>query len=315
MNETNTAIKIRSLSKTFKTGLRRKHSVALRGLDLDVAPGEVFGFLGPNGAGKTTTIKILVGLLKPDAGQASLFGRQISDVRARKRIAYLPEMPDFYDYLRPDEFLKHCGHLSGIADSKLDSLVGHLLAKVDLDPEEKRPMRKFSKGMLQRVGIAQTMLADPDLYILDEPMTGLDPIGRRWVKDWILDLKKQGKTVFFSSHILSEAEMVCNRVAFLQKGQLLVQGALDEVLKAQAGNWEILVQGSEIQNDQEITQAADNVLAVGRDTMISFSADPKQLGSQELLQKILNKNHRIYSVNQKQSSLEDVFLKILDTNR
>jgi ABC-2 type transport system ATP-binding protein len=306
------AIKIESLVKTFRTGLRRKRTEALRGLNLEVARGEVFGFLGPNGAGKTTAIKILVGLLKQNSGQAYLFGRSIRDPQARRKVAYLPEMPDFYDYLNPVEFLKHCGQLSGLSNQQLAKKTPELLEKVGLNQGEKRPLRKFSKGMLQRVGIAQAMLTDPDLYILDEPMGGLDPLGRRWVKELILELGRAGKTIFFSSHILAEAEAVCDRVAFLQNGSLIAQGSLREVLQAYGGSWEILIAGQNVNKDEKIMAMTSSARQVGEDILLSPAAE---IEMKQLLEALLAKNYQVQSVNRHHVSLEEVFIRKLDSKQ
>ncbi|MBW1871669.1 MAG: ABC transporter ATP-binding protein [Deltaproteobacteria bacterium] len=306
------AIKIESLTKTFRTGLRRKLTRALCGLDLEVARGEVFGFLGPNGAGKTTAIKILVGLLKQNSGQAYLLGRSIHDPQARQKVAYLPEMPDFYDYLNPIEFLKHCGRLSGLSNQQLIKKTPELLEKVGLNPAEKRPLRKFSKGMLQRVGIAQTMLADPELYILDEPMGGLDPLGRRWVKKLILDLGQAGKTIFFSSHILAEAEAVCDRVAFLQHGRLIAQGSLSEILQTHTGNWEILVAGQQVKKDEKIMAFTSSFRHAAQDTILIPAAE---IEMKQLLEALLAKDYQVQSVNQHHASLEEVFIQTIDSKQ
>lgn len=308
MNNTS-AIEIRALCKTFRVGLRRRRAVALRGLDLDVKAGEIFGFLGPNGAGKTTTIKTLVGLLKPDSGHVKLFGLPPRDTNIRRRIAYLPEQTYFYDYLRPGEFLFYCGRLSGMSSAVLRRRVPELLERVGLDPGERRQLRKFSKGMLQRVGIAQAMIADPDLFILDEPMGGLDPLGRRWIKDLILDLGRAGKTVFFSSHILSEAETVCDRVAFLQRGRRIAQGQLDELLTAPAGAFEIIVAGQDCGRDEQITGYAVSVEIAGSDTKLIVEG---QNQPERALQWLLSRGFRIVSVNRQHSSLEDVFVRTLN---
>jgi ABC-2 type transport system ATP-binding protein len=312
------AIEIRSLHKTFRTGLRRKRIEALRGLDLDVIPGQIFGFLGPNGAGKTTTIKILVGLLRPDSGKAYIFGKQVGEAGSRRRIAFVPELPDFYDYLRPGEFLNHCGRLSGLEAGMLKKKIPELLQRVGLDPEEKRQMRKFSKGMLQRVGIAQALLADPDLYILDEPMGGLDPLGRRWVKDLILELAQAGKTVFFSSHVLGEAEAVCDRVAFLHHGRMVAQGPLREVLAKgvpgahTAGSWEILVEGGAADNDREVVEHTARVERSGPDTLLVPKGTDKP---DAFLLLLLKRGHSIRSVNQQRVSLEDAFIRTVDDEK
>jgi ABC-2 type transport system ATP-binding protein len=309
MNEATPAIRVRSLRKIFKTGLRRRRAEALRGLDLEVHPGEVFGFLGPNGAGKTTTIKILVGLLRPDGGEAFLFDRPVSDIRSKARMAYLPELPDFYDYLTPGEFLRHCGRLSGLEKQQLERQIPDSLGQAGLDPDEKRQLRKFSKGMLQRLGLAQTMLGEPDLYILDEPMGGLDPLGRRWVKEMIAELGRRKKTVFFSSHVLAEAEAVCDRVAFLHRGRLLAQGPLREVLEAHTDNWEILVEGAAVREDEAIKPQAKRIEAAGPDTLLIPAQDRPDV----LLGSLLARAHRIRSVQQRHASLEEVFIRTLPT--
>ncbi len=309
MNANAKAIEIRSLSKTFYVGLRRKKTVALKSLDLEVERGEIFGFLGPNGAGKTTTIKILVGLLRPDSGTAHLFGNSVRGNRARQQIAYLPELPDFYDYLTPGEFLKHCGRLSGLDYKDLRQRIPEILDRVGLNPIEKRAMRKFSKGMLQRVGIAQTLLADPDLYIMDEPQGGLDPLGRRWVKDLILELAQAGKTVFFSSHVLADAEAVCDRVAFLQNGQLIAQGTLRDLIRAQPGQWEVMVEGSAVLADEELKALTQSGQIHGENACLVPAGDA---GPDALLPALLAKGYRIRSVKEHFSSLEEIFIDAMD---
>ncbi len=308
MNQQDLAIQARGLSKKFRVGVRLKVSEALMGLDLDVPRGEVFGFLGPNGAGKTTTIKILVGLLKPDSGHAKIFGQTLPHVHIRKKIAYLPELPDFYDYLRPSEFLFHCGRLFGMDTPTLKRRVPELLERVGLDPSEKRPMRKFSKGMLQRCGIAQAMLPDPDLYILDEPMGGLDPLGRRWVKDLIGELSEAGKTVFFSSHVLAEAQAVCHRVAFLNKGKLIAQGTTREFLAADAGTWEILVLGDEALKDKEIKAAVSSTRPAGPDSLLALAHDQ---APEQVLPLLAQKGYKLMGVERRHASLEDVFIRLI----
>ncbi len=302
------AVSIRGLKKTFKTDLGKKPTQALRGLSLDVPPGEILGFLGPNGAGKTTTIKILVGLLKPDEGQAGIFGFPVDHIGARTRLGYLPELPDFYDYLRPYEFLTHCAQVSGLNPTAIRKKVPELLERVGLDPNDRRQLRKYSKGMLQRVGICQTMLADPDLYILDEPMGGLDPLGRRWVKDWIQELGKTGKTVFFSSHVLAEAEAVCHRVALIHKGRLLTQGSMQEIRKIHAGGWEIVVEGNAILADTSIAAQSEKIEPAGTESLLSPKADT---GPEGLLKLLLERGYIIRSVSQRQASLEEVFVRTL----
>jgi len=213
------AIAIENLVKTY-TGKKRARVEALKGISLSVGAGEVFGFLGPNGAGKSTTIKCLVGLIEPSSGSARIKGVSIGSVESRRAIGYLPENPAFYDYLSALEYLKFVGSSFGMPAGLLSSRCDEVLHQLDLWESRKRSIRGYSKGMVQRLGIAQTLLHDPDLYILDEPMSGLDPIGRALVKDIILELKRRGKSVFFSTHITADVESVCDRVGIILDGEL-----------------------------------------------------------------------------------------------
>jgi ABC-2 type transport system ATP-binding protein len=222
-------IETRGLTKSYLLGLGQKPVEAIKGLDLTVKEGEVFGFLGPNGAGKTTTIKILVGLMRPTFGTARLFGEEINNSDIRSRIGFLPETPSFYEYLTGFEILSFYGKLFGLQNNEIKERVHALLNQVGLLSSAHLQLRKFSKGMLQRIGIAQALINNPELIILDEPMSGLDPIGRKEMRELILTLKAQGKTLFFSSHIIHDVEMICDRVGILAKGKLLQIGRLDEV--------------------------------------------------------------------------------------
>lgn len=213
------AIETAELSKTFR-GKRGTRVEALKGLSLVLEQGEVFGFLGPNGAGKSTTIKLLMGLIFPSQGTASIFGQNVSAPEARRRVGYLPENPAFYDYLTAEEYLAFVGNQFGMPRDLLESRTEETLKLFELWDARKRTIRGYSKGMVQRLGLAQVMVHDPDLYILDEPMSGLDPLGRALVKDVILDLRRRGKTVFFSTHITSDVETVCDRVGIILKGDL-----------------------------------------------------------------------------------------------
>src|SRR6202166_4466967 len=215
------AIEILGLEKIYNAGFWRKRSKrALRPLNLAVEEGEIFGFLGPNGAGKTTTLKLLMGLIFPTAGSARILGMELDDPRMKAQIGFLPEQPYFYDYLTARELLEYFGHLSGVDSKLLSRKVSEVLQRVGLPDAAGVQLRKFSKGMLQRVGIAQAILHDPKVVFLDEPMSGLDPVGRREVRNIILDLKRQGRTVFFSTHILSDAEMLCDRVGVIVECKL-----------------------------------------------------------------------------------------------
>ncbi|OGU15517.1 MAG: ABC transporter ATP-binding protein [Geobacteraceae bacterium GWC2_53_11] len=224
------AIEITELSKTFK-GKRGAVVEALNGVSLTVGQGEVFGFLGPNGAGKSTTIKCLVGLIQPSSGNATIMGKAISAADARKTVGYLPENPAYYDYLSAEEYLHFVGRVFQMPEALIAQRTEEMLKLLELWDARKRQIRGFSKGMVQRVGVAQTLIHDPDVYILDEPMSGLDPIGRALVKDIILDLKKRGKCVFFSTHITDDVEKVCDRVGVINKGRLLVVESVENILQ------------------------------------------------------------------------------------
>jgi ABC-2 type transport system ATP-binding protein len=240
-------VEINNLTKDYEIGFLRKRKVrALDGLTLSVEGGQIFGFLGANGAGKTTTLKLLMRLIFPTAGSASILGQDFQNVSVHQRIGYLPENPYFYDYLTAREFLDYCAQLFGLDAALRRKRAADLLARVRLD--EKRwdtQLRKFSKGMLQRVGLAQSIINDPEIVFLDEPMSGLDPIGRREVRDLIASLRQEGKTVFMCSHILSDIEVLCDRVAILRGGKLAQQGRLDDLRQQSSGDHqvEIVVSG------------------------------------------------------------------------
>jgi ABC-2 type transport system ATP-binding protein len=230
-------IEIANLTKDYEVGFVRKRKVrALDALSLTVNQGEIFGFLGANGAGKTTTLKLLMRLIFPTAGSAQILGHDIADVSMHGRIGYLPENPYFYDYLTALEFLNFCGKIFGLEKTARNSRSQELLRSVRLDEKKwNTQLRKFSKGMLQRVGLAQALVNDPEVVFLDEPMSGLDPIGRREVRDLIAALRQNGKTVFMCSHILSDIEVLCDRVAILRGGRLAQVGYLDDLRQQVAG--------------------------------------------------------------------------------
>jgi len=241
------AIEILGLEKIYSVGFwRKKPKCALRPLHLNVEEGEIFGFLGPNGAGKTTTLKLLMGLVFPTSGTARILGMEIGDPRMKAQIGFLPEQPYFYDYLTARELLEYYGQLSGIPGKEIPHKVQEVLARVGLPNVSGLQLRKFSKGMLQRVGIAQAILHDPKLLFFDEPMSGLDPFGRREVRDLMEQLKHEGKTVFFSTHILSDAEALCDRVAVIHNGELRGVGAVADLTSSVRGKLEIIWQGNTI---------------------------------------------------------------------
>src|SRR5215510_4097283 len=235
-------IEINNLTKDYEVGFWRKRKVrAFDGLSLNVEAGQIFGFLGANGASKTTTLKLLMRLMFPTAGSARILGQDISDVAMHARLGYLPENPYFYDYLSPREFLDYCGQLFGLAKSERANRAEALLTRVNLDPKSwDRQLRKLSKGMLQRVGLAQALVNDPEIVFPDEPMSGLDPVGRREVRDLIASLRAEGKTVFMCSHILSDIEVLCDSVAILKGGKAARSGSLDELRAQETSVIEIL---------------------------------------------------------------------------
>jgi ABC-2 type transport system ATP-binding protein len=236
------AINIEDLTKDYAVGFWRKRPYrALDRLSLTIEPGEVFGFLGPNGAGKTTTLKLLMQLIFPTSGRAEILGRPVGDVSTRRRIGYLPENPSFYDYLTAEELLDYFAQLFGYGAADRKKRVAALLDQVGLGAERRLQLRKFSKGMVQRVGIAQALINDPEVIFLDEPMSGLDPLGRREVRTLILQLRDQGRTVFFSSHILADAEALCSRVAVVAGGRLAAAGRLSDILAFEVRGWELVI--------------------------------------------------------------------------
>ncbi len=241
------AIEISGLEKTYSVGFWRKYPKrALQPLHLTVEDGEIFGFLGPNGAGKTTTLKLLMGLVYPTAGSARILGREWTDPSVKAQIGFLPEQPYFYDYLTAHELLEYYGQLSGVPAKQRKQRVDQVLHQVGLRDVRGVQLRKFSKGMLQRVGIGQAILHDPKLVFFDEPMSGLDPMGRREVRDLMEELKHQGKTVFFSTHILSDAETLCDRVAIIHHGELRGVGAVEDLTSSVQGKVEVIWQGTQV---------------------------------------------------------------------
>jgi len=241
------AIEILGLEKTYSVGFWRKRPMrGLSPLHLTVEDGEIFGFLGPNGAGKTTTLKLLMGLVFPSAGSALILGRDWTDPQVKAQIGFLPERPYFYDYLTAHELLEYYGQLSGVPGKQRKQRVEQVLQQVGLRDVQGVQLRKFSKGMLQRVGIGQAILHDPKLVFFDEPMSGLDPMGRREVRDLMVQLKREGKTVFFSTHILSDAETLCDRVAIIHKGELRGVGAVEDLTSSVQGKVEVIWHGAQV---------------------------------------------------------------------
>ena len=236
------AIRTEALTKHYSIGFwRPRPYLALEGLTLAVGQGEVFGFLGPNGAGKTTTLKLLMQLIYPTSGTARILGAPVGSAEVKRRIGYLPENPYFYDHLTAEELLEYFASLFGYGAAERRQRASRLLDDVGIGAERRLQLRKFSKGMLQRVGIAQALINDPEVVFFDEPMSGLDPLGRREIRQLILRLRDRGCTVFFSSHVLSDAEALCSRVAIVAKGRLVAAGPLSEILAFQVHGWELVM--------------------------------------------------------------------------
>lgn len=285
---TTAPICISQLQKNYR-GKRGKKIEALRDLSLTIVPGEIFGFLGPNGAGKSTTIKILIGLIRPSAGEAHLFGVSSGDPMARRRVGFLPENPAFYDFLTAREYLRFVGESFAMSSSAIRTESERVLDLLDLSAAAGRPIRGYSKGMVQRLGLAQTLLHDPDLYILDEPMSGLDPIGRALVKEIILDLKKTGKTVFFSTHVTADAERVCDRIGVIIDGVFQEERVVGELLRDGIDGYFCRVRGLAAETLQSFggVNCGDGIceLFVPRDRYDSFAADLlKDAGSFDLIE-------------------------------
>src|SRR5690349_10618510 len=300
-------LEINNLTKDYEIGFWRKRKVrALDGLTLDVEAGQVFGFLGANGAGKTTTLKLLMRLIFPTAGSARILGQDISDVAMHGRIGYLPENPYFYDYLTPREFLNYCGELFGIEQAERKRRTENLLTRVNLDSKSwNRQLRKLSKGMLQRVGLAQALVNDPEIVFLDEPMSGLDPVGRREVRDLIASLRAEGKTIFMCSHILSDIEVLCDSIAILKKGQLAHAGSLDE-LRAREGNLiEIVTAGADEKTLKSHLTDGARIIADSSGLRIHIQ-DEKELDS--VIAALRRANGKVVSVQPVRQSLEDLFV-------
>jgi ABC-2 type transport system ATP-binding protein len=284
------AIAIENLFKTY-TGKKRARVEALKNISLTVEAGEVFGFLGPNGAGKSTTIKCLVGLIEPSSGSARVMGTSTSEVESRRHIGYLPENPAFYDYLTASEYLEFVGSTFRMPAATLSLRSEEVLRQLDLWDARKRPIRGYSKGMVQRLGIAQALLHDPDLYILDEPMSGLDPIGRALVKDIIVDLKKRGKSVFFSTHITSDVESVCDRVGVILNGELQSVERVETIMAEGVMGYTVTVRQA----------GKDSERYVPKDELSKAMHEIQSLG------------HEVILIEPKRKSLEDFFLDIVRT--
>jgi ABC-2 type transport system ATP-binding protein len=301
------AVETIDLTKDYAVGfVRKRPRRALDHLNLEVGTGEVFGLLGPNGAGKSTTLKLLLRLISPTSGTGRILGCELDDVAVHARIGFLPENPYFYDHLTAREFLNYAAELFGMGKVERRRRVGELLEKVGLAGSGDCPLRKFSKGMLQRVGIAQALVNDPEIVFLDEPMSGLDPLGRREVRDLILELKGAGKTIFFSTHILSDAEMLCDRVAILDLGKLQGCGELREILRLGASLTEIVLEKPSPEVLKGLEALSTRIVRTGERVRVEVPEESQVLNAIDV---IARQGGRIVSLNPVKMSLEDYFMK------
>jgi len=302
------AIEIQNLTKDYEVGFWRKRKVrALDGLSLRVEPGQIFGFLGANGAGKTTTLKLLMGLIYPTGGTARILGRDIGDTSMHARIGYLPENPYFYDYLTAREFLNYCAQLFGQDRATRSRRTEEILARANLEKKScDRQLRKFSKGMLQRVGLAQALVNDPEIVFLDEPMSGLDPVGRREVRDLIASLRTQGKTVFMCSHILSDIEVLCDNVAILKGGRLAHAGSLDELRARESALIEVIVSGADAATINQQLGSTAKVTTTASGLRIEV-ADEQEVDA--VIAALRKAKGKLVSVQPVRQSLEELFLE------
>lgn len=281
-------------------------TTVLQDLSLTVGQGEIFGFLGPNGAGKTTTLKVLLGLIRQTSGYAEVLGAPAGTVAVHRRIGFLPESPYFYDYLTAEEFLTFYGRLAGIEGSTLQERTVALLTQLGLIEARYRQLRKFSKGMLQRVGLAQALIHDPELVIFDEPMSGLDPIGRKDVRDLLLSLRDQGKTVFFSTHIIPDVEMICDRVAVVVKGTVVASGRVDELVgHGKTRSVEVVCTG--VSGDRfELSQIGVSKIVDQGIQCLLVLPGPERVD--EVITRVRAMGGKLVSVTPHKNSLEDLFI-------
>jgi ABC-2 type transport system ATP-binding protein len=294
------------LSKTFVKPFTGTKVTAVRDVSFAVRRGAIFGLLGPNGAGKTTTIKMITGLIRASAGSLAIFGAPAPAPDAMARVGFLPENPYVYPYLTPREFVSMCGRLSGLSGERLRESVARVIERVGIGYAIDRAARTLSKGMLQRAALAAAIVHDPELLILDEPMSGLDPVGRKEVRDIILEEKNRGRTVFFSSHILSDVEMLCDQVCILRRGEVVVAGSLRDLLHEGKRRSEVTVTGASEALAADLTATVDSTRRVGDSLVMEVAGDA---AVEAVVAKILAAGARLQSVAPKRETLEDLFVR------
>ncbi len=295
------ALEIKGLKKTFRSNFLLKKYNILKGIDLEVEKGEIYGFLGPNGAGKTTTIKCMLGLLIPDAGEILVDGQPAALATARRRIGFLPENPYFYDYLTARELLFFSAALFDLPAAEVRERVAALIHRVGLSGHEDLKLRKFSKGMIQRLGLAQALVNDPELLILDEPFSGLDPVGRKDLRTLILSLREAGKTIFFSSHILQDMELMVDRVGIILEGAIRRQGKLSELISRSTQYCEIVCDRI---SEKTLAQIQPNFACRDGQFIITLASDADV---NLVVESIIHNSGRIVSVTPVKMTLEDIF--------
>ena len=300
------AIEVRDLRKIYRTPFRRKRVEALRGVTFSVERGHIFGFVGPNGAGKTTTIRTLMGLIRPTSGTAKIFGEEIPSRKARFKVGFLPESPYFYDYLNVGELCDLAGRLFGMPAAARKKRADELIERVGLGRARTQSLKKFSKGMLQRAGLAQALMNDPELVVLDEPMSGLDPVGRKEVRDLILELREHGKTVFFSTHILSDVEAITDRVAIIARGQLQAEGTPGELVRRTLLAVDVAVWLPAAAEIAPLTEGAERVRRVGDELSLSLPGDADV---DAWLARARTLGAKVIQVAPRHETLEDMFLR------
>jgi len=296
----------KNLTKNFKSNFLIKTIKTLKGIDLDVLKGETYGFIGHNGAGKTTTIKILTGLITQTSGKASVMGYPVDDVRSRSQIGFLPERPYFYEFLTARETLKFYGSLNHMTKDNINSKIKDLLSLLELEEAADRPIGGYSKGMLQRLGMAQALIHDPHLIILDEPMSGLDPLGRNKIKEIIKKLKSLGKTVFFSTHILSDVEQLCDKIALIGKGKIRYSGTVNDLTKKYQQGTRIKF-NSLSENEQEFISKLPGEFTTSENENDLFIPGDKD--NREILGQLLKENIKVKEMIAVKSSLEEIFVR------
>ena len=306
MADTDIVLSVDKLAKTFRKPFTGRKVDAVRGVSLEVRRGEIFGFLGPNGAGKTTTIKMLTGLIAPTAGRATILGEPVPSPDAMGRVGFLPENPYVYPYLTPREFVALCGRLNGMGGKALRVAVERVIERVGMTYAIDRPVRMLSKGMLQRTGVAAALVHEPELLILDEPMSGLDPVGRKEVRDLIIEESNRGKTIFFSSHILSDVEMLCDRVCILRRGEVVAQGGIDELVASDERRSEITISDVPETTADQLTKLAASSRRVGKSLVLEAHGDD---AVHAILTVAVAAKVRVEGITPKRETLEDIFVK------